>query len=226
MANSFYDNLLKQIKEHKIELKSTDQLIPYARNARKHEPWQVAQIAASIKEFGFTNPVLIDDTGEIVAGHGRVMAALKLDLPQIPCIVLGHLTATQRKAYVYADNKIALNSSWDDALLKLDLIDLNAIEDFDFSIIGFNQVEIAALLPGEHNFVSANNEDEWQGMPEFDQKDATSFRHIIVHFDSQEHVDQFADLINQDLTNKTKSIWFPPQERMDTESKRYAEEEL
>ena len=103
----------------------------------EHEPWQVAQIAASIKEFGFTNPVLIDASGEIVAGHGRVMAALKLDLPEIPCIVLGHLTATQRRAYVLADNQLALNSSWDMGLLSVELDELK-LDGFDINITGFD----------------------------------------------------------------------------------------
>lgn len=129
-------DLAGQIKASKVVLHRTDQLIPYARNARKHEPWQVAQIAASIKEFGFTNPVLIDETGEIVAGHGRVMAALKLNLEEVPCIVLGHLTPTQRKAYVLADNQLALNSSWDEDLLSFELHDLRA-QKFDIKLLGF-----------------------------------------------------------------------------------------
>lgn len=140
------DKLLKQIQSSKIELRSTDQLIPYARNARKHEPWQVAQIAASIKEFGFTNPVLIDASGEIVAGHGRVMAALKLELPEVPCIVLGHLTPTQRRAYVLADNQLALNSSWDTGILSTELEELK-IDGFDLDLLGFGD-DLDSLLTG------------------------------------------------------------------------------
>ena len=120
-------------------------LVPYARNARTHSPEQVAQIAGSIREFGFTNPVLIDETGGIVAGHGRVLAAQKLGLDAVPCIVLAHLTATQRRAYVLADNKIALNSGWDDELLRLEIADLK-LDGFDLDLTGFSELELDALL--------------------------------------------------------------------------------
>ena len=96
-----------------IEYLALDALIPYARNSRTHNDAQVAQIAASIKEFGFTNPVLVDVDGGIIAGHGRVLAARKLGLSEVPCIRLGHLTETQQRAYVIADNKLALNAGWD-----------------------------------------------------------------------------------------------------------------
>lgn len=120
-------------------------LVPYARNARTHSPEHVAQIAGSIREFGFTNPVLIDETGGIVAGHGRVLAAQKLGLDAVPCIVLAHLTATQRRAYVLADNKIALNSGWDDELLRLEIADLK-LDGFDINLTGFSELELGALL--------------------------------------------------------------------------------
>ena len=97
-----------------IEMMSVADLVPYAKNSRVHDDAQVAQIAASIREFGFTNPVLIDAQGGIIAGHGRVLAARKLKLDTVPCIMLDHLTDTQRRAYVIADNKLALNSGWDE----------------------------------------------------------------------------------------------------------------
>lgn len=96
-----------------INIKIED-LIPYARNSRTHSDEQVAQVAASIKEFGFTNPVLIDADDGIIAGHGRVLAARKLKMSEVPCIRLGHLTESQKKAYIIADNKLALNSGWDE----------------------------------------------------------------------------------------------------------------
>ncbi len=120
-------------------------LVPYARNARTHSPEQVAQIAGSIREFGFTNPVLIDETGGIIARHGRVMAAQKLGIDAVPCIVLAHLTKTQRQAYVLADNKIALNAGWDDELLRLEIADLK-LDGFDINLTGFNELELGALL--------------------------------------------------------------------------------
>ena len=112
-------------------------LIPYARNSRTHSDVQVAQIAASIKEFGFTNPVLIDEEGGIIAGHGRVLGARKLGMDEVPTITLEGLTKTQRQAYVIADNKLALNAGWDEELLKLEIEELDG-EGFDISLLGFD----------------------------------------------------------------------------------------
>jgi DNA modification methylase len=120
-------------------------LVPYARNARTHSEAQVAQIAGSIREFGFTNPVLIDAADGIIAGHGRVMAARALGLSDVPCIRLAHLTETQRRAYVLADNRIALNSGWDADMLALE-VDSLIVDDFDLSLLGFDDAELAALL--------------------------------------------------------------------------------
>lgn len=121
--------------------KNTDELIPYVNNARTHTPEQVAQIAASIKEFGFCNPVLIDKDSGIIAGHGRVMAAQKLGLETVPTIELSHLTDTQRKAYILADNRLAEKSGWDDELLRLELGELQDL-DFDLSLIGFDDFDL------------------------------------------------------------------------------------
>jgi hypothetical protein len=129
----------------KIEQVKLDALIPYARNSRTHSDAQVAQIAASIKEFGFTNPVLIDETGSIIAGHGRVMAARKLAIADVPSIRLTHLTDAQKKAYVIADNKLALNAGWDDEMLAVELTDLKDM-GFDLDLTGFSTDEIDALL--------------------------------------------------------------------------------
>ena len=131
----------------KIEQWPTARLVPYARNARTHTDAQVAQIAASIKEFGFTNPVLIDADGGIIAGHGRVMAARKLAMDKVQCIRLAHLTEAQRRAYVIADNKLALNAGWDDAMLALEMRDLMD-EGYDVGLTGFDLKEIDALLAG------------------------------------------------------------------------------
>lgn len=129
----------------KIEQLPTADLIPYARNTRTHSPEQVAQIAGSIREFGFTNPVLIDGENGIIAGHGRVMAASKLGLAKVPCIRLAHLTETQKRAYIIADNKIALNSGWDEEMLGLELADLREA-DFDLGLTGFDASLIEAAL--------------------------------------------------------------------------------
>ena len=122
-----------------------EKIIPYARNARTHSNEQVAQIAASIKEFGFNNPVLIDGEDGIIAGHGRVLAAQKLGLVTVPVIRLTHLTPTQKRAYILADNKMALNAGWDESLLKIELEDLK-FEDFDLALTGFSDDEISNFL--------------------------------------------------------------------------------
>lgn len=135
------------MKSSKLEVtyRPIESLIPYARNSRTHSDAQVAQIAASIKEFGWTNPVLIDGDGGIIAGHGRVMAGRKLGITEAPCIVLDNLTEAQRRAYVIADNKLALNAGWDIELLKVELGDLKGL-DFDLSLTGFDPGELANLL--------------------------------------------------------------------------------
>jgi len=125
--------------KQQIEQVSIEALIPYARNSRTHSDAQVAQIAASIREFGFTNPVLIDADGGIIAGHGRTMAARKLGLDEVPCIRLTNLTDAQKKAYIIADNKLALNAGWDDDLLKVELEDLADL-NFDLTLLGWDKL--------------------------------------------------------------------------------------
>lgn len=129
----------------RLEMISIDALAPYARNSRTHSDAQVAQIAGSIREFGFTNPVLIDDESGIVAGHGRVQAARALGMEQVPCIRLEGLTEAQRRAYVIADNRIALNAGWDLDMLAVELDDLKGI-DFDLDLLGFDVGEIDKIL--------------------------------------------------------------------------------
>lgn len=124
--------------------KRLDELIPYAKNARTHSDSQVAQIAASIREFGWMNPVLIDAKGNIIAGHGRVLAARKLGLEEVPCVLHDHLTEMQRKAYILADNKMALNAGWDEDMLRLELRELGDM-GFDLELTGFGLDEIDAL---------------------------------------------------------------------------------
>lgn len=128
-----------------IKRVATVDLIPYANNSRVHSDEQVNQIAASIKEFGFLNPIIIDGDNGIIAGHGRVMAANKLGIKELPCVDASHLSPAQKKAYVIADNKIALNSDWDNELLRVELEGLQEL-DFDLSLTGFNEDELGDLL--------------------------------------------------------------------------------
>lgn len=131
--------------ERKLEWREIATLIPYARNSRTHSDEQVAQIAASIKEFGWTNPILVDGDNGIIAGHGRIYAARKLGHTQVPVIELTGLTDAQKKAYVIADNKLALNAGWDNEMLALEIQELTD-EGFDTSLLGFNPDELNALL--------------------------------------------------------------------------------
>jgi len=128
-----------------VKYRKVDDLIPYVNNSRKHSDEQIAQISASIKEFGWTNPILIDGTNSIIAGHGRLMAARKLKMDEVPTIELDHLTDTQRKALVIADNKLALNADWDNTLLTIELDELLK-DGFALDILGFDSIELAKLF--------------------------------------------------------------------------------
>ena len=131
-----------------VERWPIDRLIPYARNARTHSDEQVAQVAASIIEFGWTNPILVGGDGVIIAGHARLAAARKLKMTDVPVIVLDHLTPAQRRALVLADNRLAMNAGWDEEMLRVELASLKE-ENFDLDIVGFTDEEIEDLLAPE-----------------------------------------------------------------------------
>jgi ParB-like chromosome segregation protein Spo0J len=122
-----------------------DKLIPYARNARTHSPEQIAQVAGSIAEFGFVNPILVGADNVIIAGHARLLAAKKLGMTEVPVIVLDHLSETQRRALVIADNRLALNAGWDEEMLRIELAALQGV-DFNLNLTGLAEVELARLL--------------------------------------------------------------------------------
>ena len=131
--------------ELEVQSWAVDRLIPYARNSRTHSDEQVAQVAASIAEFGFVNPILVGPDGVIIAGHARLLAARKLKLAEVPVIVLGHLSETQRRALVIADNRLALSAAWDEAMLRVELDSLRE-DGFDLDIVGFSDEELEELL--------------------------------------------------------------------------------
>ena len=131
----------------KITQKKVTDLIPYVNNSRTHSDEQVAQIAASIKEFGWTNPILVDGTNGIIAGHGRLMAARKLGHKEVPTIELSDLTETQKKAYIIADNKLALNASWDEEMLRLELAELD-VSGFNLELTGFTGDDLTQAMFG------------------------------------------------------------------------------
>ena len=132
----------------RIEHWPLDRLVPFINNPRTHSDAQVAQISRSVLEFGFTNPILVDSHGGVIAGHARLQAARQLKLSEVPVIVLDHLSETQKRGYVITDNQLALNAGWDDELLRLELQALAALE-FDVNVLGFEDAELAALLEDE-----------------------------------------------------------------------------
>jgi ParB-like chromosome segregation protein Spo0J len=135
-------------------------LVPYAMNARQHSDAQVSQIAGSIRAFGFNAPVLVDGENGIIAGHGRVRAALILGLDTVPCVRLTHLSEAQRRAYILADNRIALSSTWDEAMLALELTSLK-IDDVDLGLTGFSSAEVDALV-NAGDFLPGSQDDQGQ----------------------------------------------------------------
>jgi ParB family chromosome partitioning protein len=150
-------------QEKKIAYVSVKSLIPYARNSRTHSDEQVTQIASSIKEFGFTNPILIDKDNGVIAGHGRLMAAVKLGIDTVPTIMLDGLSKAQIKAYIIADNKLALNAGWDDAMLRLEFDELAEL-GFDLELTGFGLGEIDSLpgIDGELPLISSDDREPFQ----------------------------------------------------------------
>ena len=173
-------------QQPKIENIPTADLIPYAMNSRTHSAEQVSQIAASIKEFGFTNPVLIDADNGIIAGHGRLLAAQKLKLKEVPCIRLGYLTEAQKRAYVIADNKLALNAGWDEDALKAELARLQE-EDFDIGLTGFSEKEVEKMME--------EVEEEEDPEVEFSEDLMLAHNYVVLYFDNdldwQVAVDKF-----------------------------------
>ena len=160
-----------------IEMVPVARLIPYARNAHTHSETQVGQIAGSMREFGWTNPVLIDGAGGIIAGHGRILAALKLGITDAPCIRLTHLTETQRRAYILADNRIALNSGWDEEMLALELEELGDL-NFDLSLAGFELEEVEELLAAAH--ATPEGETDPDDVPEITENPASKLGDVWI----------------------------------------------
>ena len=167
----------------KIERRKVDDLIPYARNARTHSDEQVAQLAASIKEWGWTTPVLVDEDGEIIAGHGRVLAARKLGIKEIPTMTATGWTKAQKQAYVLADNQLPQNAGWDMDLLSVEMKDLSS-EGFDLSLIGFGDEEMAQMFL-QPDFAPGTEEDQGK-LDQLDPK-MVSCPNCGEDFDSREH---------------------------------------
>ena len=164
-------------------------LIPYARNSRTHSDAQVAQIAASIREFGFTNPVLVDGANGVIAGHGRILAARKLGMDTVPVIELAHLSEAQKRAYVIADNKLALNAGWDDEMLRVEISDLTDA-GFDVSLLGFSDEELAMMDPEQVEGLT--DEDAVPDVPETPVTVPGDVWLLGAHFECSECKKQFS----------------------------------
>ena len=190
-------------EQKEIRYVQTNALIPYARNARRHSQKQIAQIASSIKEFGFNQPIVIDKENIIRVGHGRFEAALLLNLTSVPTIILDSLSPEQIRAYAVVDNRLAELSEWDDELLNFELSELKdvlAADDYDLIIKEFGET---------------NPDEEWQDMPEFENEDQNPELSIVVKFYNKEDRAAFAKLVQQNITEDTKTIYYPKQERED-----------
>ena len=156
-------------QEIKFIYKKTNELIPYCNNSRTHSEEQVMKLCSSIKEFGFISPVVIDKDGGILAGHGRVLAAKKLGLDDVPCVIEEHLSEAQKKAYIIADNRLALDADWDDDLLRVEMEFLKE-NDFDIALTGFDDDEIDGIL-GDFEAITA---DDFIGGDHEDKKETRS----------------------------------------------------
>jgi ParB-like chromosome segregation protein Spo0J len=129
----------------RFEKVNIDKLVPYARNARTHSKEQILQLRASLREFGFVNPVIVDKDLNIIAGHGRILAAKEEGVKEVPCVFAEHLSEAQKRAYIIADNRLALNAGWDPEMLSVEISDLQGV-DFDISLLGFDDAELNKLL--------------------------------------------------------------------------------
>lgn len=193
-----------------VELRHVDSLEPYARNARVHPQTQIDQIVASMREFGFTIPLLIDEAGVVIAGHGRLTAAKILAhkhgnaaFAHVPVMVARGWTDAQRRAYTITDNRLTEASSWDLDLLRLELSELRELA-FDPAILGFE-----GFFPPEG---ALDQNAAWQGMPGYEHINKNGYHLLAVHFKDQDAVDKFAELVGQPVTTSTRYLWFPEPE--------------
>jgi len=210
------------MSELRLEYLPVSELIPYTKNPRKNDA-AVERIANLIKEYGFKKPILVDEKNnknEIIAGHTRLKAALLLGLEKVPVIFADDLSPEQVKAFRIADNKSSEWAEWDISLLTEEISDLSET-GFDIDLTGFSDIEISNLLPDYNDNSSPDHSiygggvpvndpmGEWNGMPEFHNPDAMGVKQIIVHFETWDDVREFAELVEQKITEKTKYIWFP-----------------
>jgi len=207
-------------EQMKVEQVPTAQVLPYAGNPRRNEA-AVAKVAASLLEFGWRQPIVVDEAFVVIAGHTRLMAAISLGMETVPVHVAAGLSAVKARAYRLADNRTAEEADWDSVLLALEITALKA-DDYDLMLTGFNEHELEAIL-GEA--FEEPGHDHWEGMPEFTKDDVSPFRSFLMHFKDQADVDAFTALVGQTITDKTKFLWYPKAEIGHVADKRYGSSE-
>jgi FkbM family methyltransferase len=200
-----------------IEWRPIGSLLPYDKNARRHPPEQIEAIRRSFQKFGWVHPILISEDGGIIAGHARLEVAIAEGWTDAKCLVATGMSKAEVRAFIIADNQLALGGEWDPALLKAELLQLERA-DFDLGTVGFSGDELERLL---HGLVVDDPAREWAGMPDFTQEDKESFRTIHVHFADQAGVDDFARRIDRPITDKTRFIWHPEAAEESYVDKRY-----
>lgn len=188
----------------------------FEQNAKKHDEHQVDLISKSIEQFGFNQPIVLDKNNEIVVGHGRYFAALRLNLQEVPVLILDNLNDLQIQAYRIADNKLN-ESEWDWGALIENLKFLDS-EGFDSSVTGFD------LEKFQNTEVINDPQGEWNGLPEYSAGDPLAYRKIVVSFKNEEDIQSFGNLIGLTVTDKTKDCWYPPKKNDVLKDKAYVDE--
>lgn len=200
----------------KVETVSIESIVPYANNPRNNEE-AIEKVARSIDEFGWQQPIVVDENMVIIVGHTRLLAAKSLGLNEVPIHVADKLTDEQARAYRLADNRTNEYASWNMKMLGIELRDLDDI-GFDIELTGFNNIELASLLIDPE--VIEDHSAEWQGMPEYESENV-AYKSLVVHFLKAQDVNNFSQLIGQAIGDRTKYLWFPPVEKEDAKSKEY-----
>tara|TARA_A100001201_G_scaffold143431_2_gene145040 strand:- start:320 stop:961 length:642 start_codon:yes stop_codon:yes gene_type:complete len=210
--------------DHNIELINIKDIKPYPNNPRVKS--NISKVEKSIKEFGFLQPIVVDDNLEIVVGHSRYEASKNLNLEKVPVIVARNLSQAQIKAYRIADNKLNESSEWDYSALNKEITDLLDV-NYELEDLGFDNHELEALITFNGNTDYYRAEDafeEWNDMPEFKHENEKPYRTLYVHFYKEEEVQKFSKLINQPITEKTKFLYIPPLEKNVMKDKEYSNE--
>jgi hypothetical protein len=218
---------LETLEETTVEIAKLADLKDAAKNPRTHTDEQIGEIAASIQEWGFTNPILIDEKKTIIAGHGRKMAAERLGLASVPVIVATGWSEEQKRAYLIADNKIALNAGWDVDVLRREIEDLAQL-DFDIPLIGFDPEELMALQPPPEPGGGGDDGPAEPGGsgPDGPLEDESEYRTLIIHTKAPEDFEALLEALDREVSADTRYIWFPDVTMETPEDRQHAERYL